>query len=148
MADKTWQEIVALAEHYRAVGIVEHNLFNQPLLAYPWEHLTGLSTSGTHRLDIDTSIWFTAIEPSSGMTFKWSIHTEKREANGRSVYMIDEHLVVAVSGLIKDEVLNDVWHCYLRDVAEAVRSRANSAMEEVLAMYGASGTLEKLSGKF
>lgn len=88
--DWTYIEAIKQAEHIKAIGLDEVYLYGdgKPYGDYPWRWVTKVEDGGTHRLDISTSIWFIAKDPS-GILFRWNFDLEPRSANGSGMYHID-----------------------------------------------------------
>ena len=81
---ETWQEHVALAEHYLAIGQDEIYLSDTddlPLTTFPWEFVTSIEKGSTFRHGVDVSKWFRAVHPC-GLRFRWCLDLEVRDANG------------------------------------------------------------------
>lgn len=81
----TWQECVALAPHFLAIRREEIYLYQGQ--DAPWEYATSLRAGGSHRLDMDTAVQFTAAHPC-GLTFRWTLDLETREADSKGYYSI------------------------------------------------------------
>jgi hypothetical protein len=118
--DKDWREVVEQAEHYLAIG--EPQVYLHGCTDYPWEYVTRLEPGGSHRLDMDTSVWFTAEHPS-GLSLRWTFDMEPRSANGSGSYHIDTDGVRAVLRALPTEA-RGLFRAYLRTCADKVQAKA------------------------
>lgn len=55
----------------------------------PWHLVTDCKPGGSHRMELDTNVWFLAKNPSNGLEFRWSFDIEPYSANGTGSYAID-----------------------------------------------------------
>lgn len=85
--DWNYKEAIQKAHALHEIGQVEVYLSEKTDL--PWHLVTKCEPGGSHRLDIDTDVWFYAYDPSVELTFRWSFDIEPRSANGKGVYQID-----------------------------------------------------------
>ena len=85
-ARKTWQDYVALAPHYLAIGSTEIILDRGG--DKPWPIVDGVERGGIQRLDIFRDVRFTA-RHECGLTFTWWEDLEKSGSSGSSQYHID-----------------------------------------------------------
>jgi hypothetical protein len=88
---ETWQQHVALAEHYLAIGQDEIYLSDTddlPLAIFPWEFVTSIEKGSTFRHGVDVSKWFRAVHPC-GLRFRWCLDLEVRDANGTGTLKFD-----------------------------------------------------------
>lgn len=123
MSGVDWHKAVEQAAHYLAVGQAELYLDSQQALdTYPWEWAARVRTGGTHRLDIDTNVWFMAEHPS-GLTFSWSFDLEPYSANGKGSYEIDADACRRVLALLPLAV-RGAFRTYLADCAGKVAAKA------------------------
>lgn len=81
-----WTERVKQAELYLKLGQKRHYIYSQGN-DYPWEFASKVEGGGSHRLDISTSLRFTAEHPS-GLEFSWCFDIEADSANGKGHYDI------------------------------------------------------------
>ena len=91
MTEINWHEAVAKADLYKLIGQNEIHLYHdlgEGEWDRPWEYVTEVRPGGSHRLDIDTSVWFTATHPS-GLSIRWTFDIEPHTANGSGTYHID-----------------------------------------------------------
>lgn len=76
-SNKTWQERVALVEHYKAIGWLDHYL-DEPedgIDGYPWAYAEVSDRGSSARYDVSTDVRITATHPC-GLTFRWFIYIE------------------------------------------------------------------------
>lgn len=87
---KTWQERVALVEHYLAVGFTSHFLDVPPigLEGYPWAYAVSVDGGGMYRYNVPISLHVRA-EHSSGLSFRWFVDIEPRMADGVNRLKLD-----------------------------------------------------------
>lgn len=124
MSEKTWQEMVKLAEHYKAIGSTDLYLFRDvDNTARPWAYVTQVKPGSTHRLDMSTSIDFIAQHPS-GLQFRWSVEIEDRDANGSGHYKVNMALLERVMTWLP-EAVRPQYRDYLETCARAVNASAD-----------------------
>lgn len=144
MKAKSWKDIDAQAEHYKAIGQTEIYLSRYDgCEEYPWEFVTKCEGGSSHRLDISTDINFYAKVPS-GLMFRWFHDIEPRSANGSGSYHIDTLGIKAIFPLIPRVALASLKE-YLADCATKVRARADEQNEYIMKQYGMAAELEALS---
>jgi hypothetical protein len=80
----TYAEAVAKADHLIALG--ETEVFIEPEGA-PWHNVTSVKSGAGYRFNGPTGVWI--IAQDAGLTFKWSVDFEGRDANGRGVSLFD-----------------------------------------------------------
>ncbi len=80
----TYTEAVAKADHLIALGETEVFIEDE---GAPWHKVTGIKGGGGYRFNGPTGIW--VIAQDAGLTFKWSVDFEGRDANGRGVSLFD-----------------------------------------------------------
>ena len=83
--DWSLKDVERNAEHIKALGLVEIYLSQGDM---PWELATTYRPGGSHRPDIDTSVWFEGKSPS-GIPLRWSFDIESRDANGKGYYKVN-----------------------------------------------------------
>ena len=84
--DWSYQEVKDKANSIKNLGLGEVYLSKGE---YPWELATSCEPGGSHRLGIDTSVWFRATDPETGIPLRWSFDIEPRSANGKGTYRIN-----------------------------------------------------------
>lgn len=119
--EKPWTQIVEEAAHYKAIGVTEIYLGTREDV--PWEYARFCDEGGTHRLDIYTSVTFTADHPC-GITFKWFFDIEDRKASGSFRYMIDVPGCRRVLAMLPKKARAS-FQKYLATAAEAVQKKAD-----------------------
>jgi hypothetical protein len=119
MNDK-WKEAVKKARHYLAVG--QHEIYLSDSDEKPWALAIRCEPGGTHRLDINTDVWFYA-QHSSGLQFRWSFDIEPRSANGTGSYDIDVNAIQNVLYKLPPKVQLQFKN-YLMTCIEAVENKA------------------------
>lgn len=83
----SWKDHAKKAKAYATVGTKEIYLTDDD--EKPWEHATSCEPGSSHRLGINTSVWFRAKDPKSGLTFRWTFDIEPYTANGKGHYEVD-----------------------------------------------------------
>lgn len=127
MREEDYCRVLQNASHYRALGISEVYL-DSSSSAFPWQYVTSVEEGGSHRLDINTSVWFRAKEPTSGITFRWTFDIEPYSANGSGSYHIDVGSCKRVLALLPPEG-RVLFREYLAKCAAAVKSKGDEWME-------------------
>jgi hypothetical protein len=127
MRDQPWREVVQQAEHYLAIGQTEIFIDTASFSDLPWEFVTTLRPGGTHRLDMDTSVWVAADHPS-GLTLRWSFDIERRSADGKGYYEIDTETVRLVMWALQPTA-RPQFREYLLDCANKVAAKAHEWRE-------------------
>ena len=142
--DINWREAVKIAEHYLAIGQSEVYLGGDNTTDYPWDFCISVEPGGSHRLDIDTSVWFRGSHPS-GLEFRWSFHIEPHSANGTGSYQIDTVGCERVIGLLPDRRVRLDFREYLARCAVSVREHAEKQAAYVTRQLGDAAVLERLA---
>lgn len=88
----------------------------------PWEHVVKVDPGGGRRLDMDTSIWFTAEDPKTKIRFRWSFEIEERSANGKGHYQIAVESCKAVFGKLNGKAKKQLAD-HFKACAEKVRAK-------------------------
>ena len=81
----SYQDAIDKAEHLLAVG--QDLVFLDREDTPPWDKADSVEKGCGYRLDIPTGCY--VIAHAAGLTFKWSIEFEKRDANGRGISVFD-----------------------------------------------------------
>lgn len=140
--EKTWKELVKLAPKYIELGQIEHYLSRDDK-DYPWEFVTNCESGGSHRLDMDTSVWFYADHPS-GLKFRWSFEIEFNQANGKGYYMIDvDGCASALTSLSSHG--KSLFKAYLKRCAKTVSDQGDKYEEALKSQRKTAAALERLS---
>lgn len=133
---KPWQEYVKQADHYQAIGETRIHLYGDA--EKPWQYATGCEPGGSHRLDISTSVRFTAAK--NGLEFSWSYDIEPSSANGKGDYHIDIEGIQRVLAKLPMKTATDFVN-YLKSCADAVEKRADEYQESAKRQYGTASAL-------
>jgi hypothetical protein len=122
MMNKDWsyEEVQKKADAIRAIGLDEVYLSYGEM---PWHLATRMTGGGSHRLDINTSVWFYGIDPKSGIPLRWSFDIEPSSANGSGVYHIDINGCQRVTKLLHGTAKAQ-FQRYLRTCAQSVAKQA------------------------
>lgn len=80
-----YRECLKKADAYKSIGQLRIYLYDGSV--FPWEHVSKCEPGGSHRMDIDTSVRFSAF--IDGLEFSWSWDIEERSANGKGHYEIN-----------------------------------------------------------
>lgn len=124
-AERSWKEHVRLAKHYRALGQAGVYLSGgDDETDRPWHLVTNVRPGGTHRLDMDTSIWFEATDPKSGLGFRWTVEIEDRDANGHGYYKINTKRLRRILAVLPPSGRMALQK-YLADAARKVKAKGD-----------------------
>ena len=88
MNDITVTKALANVDALKAIGQTRIFLYRSDETAGLWPHVVSVRPGGSHRLDVPTSVRFTADHPS-GLRFEWIFDIEPSSANGTDSYQID-----------------------------------------------------------
>jgi hypothetical protein len=116
----TYEQVKKKAQHFKALGQKEIYLSLEP---YPWSLVTDLKEGGTHRMDINTSIWFYATDPDNGLKLIWSFDIENRNANGKGYYEINQSECCRIMKLLPEKVKTK-FKQYLMDCVKVIEKNA------------------------
>jgi len=105
--------------------------------------VTECEPGGSHRLDIDTDVWFRASHPS-GLKFRWTFEIERDGANGRGHYMIDVDGCQSVLSALKGDARKQ-FQKYLKDCAAAVKTKADEWKKVTDDQYKTAADLDRAS---
>lgn len=139
---QSWKGLAEKAEHYLAIGQSEIYL-DSSAPDYPWQFVVKVEPGGSHRLDIATSVWFTA-QHESGLSFRWTFEIEPMSANGKGSYEIDAEACRAVFVKLPPEAAKS-FAAYLADCAVKVKSRADEYQAIATRQYQDAMILNQLS---
>jgi hypothetical protein len=84
MHDMTYEQALKHSEHLIALGQTTVYLRDGN---YPWMIASDVEAGGSYRFSGPTGVYI--IAKVQGLTFKWSVDFEKREANGHGYSMFD-----------------------------------------------------------
>ena len=84
MRDMNYADAVKNAEHLKAIGQTTVYLYKPD---FPWAKAVDVEEGGSIRLSGPTGFYVLAKE--NGLTFKWPVDFEGRDANGRGVSMFE-----------------------------------------------------------
>lgn len=118
----TYKEALEKVAHLKAIG--ETSIWLPDKSEKPWEYVTKCEPGGSHRLDIDTSVWFEAVEPKTQLHFRWSFDIEPYSANGKGSYEIDADSCRDVLQRLKGNS-RKIFKDYLSACAFKVREKAH-----------------------
>jgi hypothetical protein len=116
----TYEEVEEKAEAIKAIGL--DVIYLSKGGEKPWHLATHCEAGGSHRLDIDTSVWFYATS-LSGIPLRWSFDIEPPSANGKGSYEIDIAGCRNVLAKLKEPCLSE-FRDYLSTCAKAVEKKA------------------------
>ncbi len=88
MPDIKYRDAIKQAASLKKLGMTELYLMDDGE-EKPWGDVVKAEPGESHRLGMNTSIWFTAEDPKTKLRFCWSFDIEKRSANGKGHYEID-----------------------------------------------------------
>lgn len=148
MADKgrSVEQIVADAEHYKALGMTDVPLgYDRDPYTYPWSLVSRMRSAGSHRLEMVTSIRFEADHPC-GLTLTWWIDTEERDANGQGYYKVRVDLLRYILGQLPEAVREDM-RAYLRAGAAAVQKKGEEWSQVARDQMGLAADLRNAAGE-
>lgn len=83
----TYKEAISKADSLKALGVREVYLERDKEL--PWHLATRCEPGGSHRMEIDTNVWFYGVDKQTGLEFRWSFDIEPYSANGKGHYEIN-----------------------------------------------------------
>lgn len=143
MSDPNWRDVVKLAEHYDAIGHTDIFLSDKKSEDYPWEFCTGVEPGSTYRLDCVTSISFRAEHPC-GLSFRWYVDLEDRDANGKSHFSIDTARLSRTMTRLPEKARPSLAK-YLLDSADKVEARAKEYQDAAIQQFGGAQVLRNLA---
>lgn len=142
MRDMTYKEALKAVKHLKAIG--ETSIWLRGDSEKPWQHVTKVEGGGSHRLDMNTSIWFEAVEPKTGLSFRWRFEIEPMEANGKGHYEINATACRAVMGKLEGKA-RKMFSDYLATCAAKVRSKGEEWKRITDRQFRDAETLEQLA---
>lgn len=87
----TWQDKVKLVEHYKAIDMMEHSLWQEAESDKPWEFVTEIDRHDYHNFDGNNTVSFIADHPC-GLRFRWYMNiinfmdnNERRAVNTKEI---------------------------------------------------------------
>ena len=122
--DWSYQEVEEKAEAIKQLDYDEIYLGDGEK---PWHLATHCQAGGRHRLDIDTSVWFSGTS-LSGIPLRWSFDIEPYSANGKGYYEIDIKGCRNVLARLKEPCRSE-FRDYLNNCAQAVEKNAKEYAE-------------------
>jgi hypothetical protein len=143
--DGSYKETIGLAKHYKAIGQTKIYISSDSA-EKPWHLVTGCEPGGSHRLDINTSVRFTAVDPDTGLEFNWSFDIEPHEANGTGSYQIDAKACMDVLAKLP-KIAAKQFKAYLAECATKVAERGDEYFKLYRRQHADADTLRKLSGE-
>ena len=123
----SYEEVKEKAEAIKAIGYDEVYLSEGE---YPWEIADECGGGGSHRLDIETRVWFYATDPDSGIKLRWSFDIESRSADGEGTYYIDVDGCREVMNKLKGKAQTQ-FREYLFDCAGKLQNHVDELYEHI-----------------
>lgn len=120
MRDLTFTEAIEKADALKTIGCREIYLNKGDL---PWHIADSCEPGGTHRLDMDTSVWFSGRDAETGLRFRWSFDIEPHSANGKGSYEIDTESCLRVMRELNDGCRQE-FRNYLLECSKKVKEKA------------------------
>jgi hypothetical protein len=121
MPELTYKQAIAKADSLRDIGQTRIYLSHKET-DFPWQYVTDVKEGGSHRLEMSTSVRFTAKCPDSGLEFNWSFDIEPPTADGKGYYQIDTAACQQVTQQLKGPALMK-WRNYLSSSSAKVRAK-------------------------
>jgi len=122
LEERNWEELAAMAEDLKKVGMTRLYLHGRAGQSLPWSIASECEPGGSHRLDISTSVRFSALH--KGITFVWSFDLEKQSANGKGYYEIDRDGLAQVFAKLPANMRLKFAE-YLADCAEKIHAKGD-----------------------
>ena len=138
----TYQDAVDKTDALHALGETEIYLHSGN---YPWELVTRCEKGGSHRLDINTSVWFTAYNPDVKLYFKWSFDIEERSAS-KGTYFINVEACEKVLALLNKDARKE-FQQYLLECAVQVDKSCKELHAHVTREMKTVSILNRLGSK-
>lgn len=140
MRDMTYSEATRKAQSLKDVGMTNIYLSG----GYPWHLVTDCEPGGSHRMEIATSVRFSAHDPATGLDFNWCFDIEPRSANGSGGYHIDtEGCQRVLAQLPSDAKVS--FRNYLADCALKVKDKGDEWMQCATRQLAAAAILRDLA---
>ena len=117
--DWSYEEVEQKADAIELIGLGDIFLSEGEM---PWQLADSCESGGSHRIDIDTNVWFRGVS-ESGIPIRWSFDIEPRSANGKGTYEINVEGCHEVLAKLKEPCRSQFQH-YLNDCANAVEKQA------------------------
>jgi len=83
-----WAQAIKLAKHYKAIGQTDIYL-DRDSEEKPWSFVTAANPGGAIRMGSQISCEFRAAHAPSGLSFRWYVDLEPRDADGSGELQID-----------------------------------------------------------
>jgi hypothetical protein len=119
----TYPEAIAKADALKSIGCTSLYLMRDQG-EKPWAFVTKVEPGCSHRLEIATSVSFTAIEPTTGLEFRWSEDIEDQSANGKGSYEIAAQHCRAIMSKLAGQP-RAMFAAYLSECARKVHEKGN-----------------------
>ncbi len=125
----TLSDAIKNAEHHLAIGNHEIYLSEEP---YPWIYVNDVTEGGVHRMDCTTSVYVYAAHPC-GITFRWNVNLEKKDANGKGFYCIDTETITITRHRLANTSAYALrkYDAYLHDCASKIEEKAEELTEYI-----------------
>jgi len=140
--DWSYEEAKAKAKELKSLGEEEIYLNKPP---YPWNLTTKLTSGGSHRLDINTSVWFYGRDDALDLEFRWSFDIEPHSANGKGTYSVEVESCLATMKLLPIHVKKQ-FQDYLTECANAIEKHAEELSGYAGKEYVTANLLKQASG--
>ncbi len=131
--DWSYKEVLDKADAIKQMGLDEVFLNKG---AMPYHVATGCKSGGSHRIGMDTSVWFYAASEDLPCTLRWSFDLEPREANGKGTYFIDIEGIRRVLALLPLPVAVE-FRAFLKAQTDAIEGHAKELSEAASREYAA-----------
>lgn len=118
--DADYKKVVAMADHYKAIGETKVFLYRGD--DAPWEHVTSVDDGCLVRLGTTMDVRFTATHPC-GIEFSWHLDLENRDANGSGQFDFNIKAIRAAMRKLPDAPAKK-FAAALKTRANALRKRA------------------------
>ena len=138
----TFEEHLLALKHYKALKYDTVHL-DRDAPDLPWDRVTKVSTGGTHRLDMETTLRFEYAHPD-GVTFSWWTDVELRGANGTGSYQIEVARLAHILAVLPSHSAEQLRE-YLATSAEAVQAKGDEYMTIAQRQYGDAEALRGIA---
>lgn len=119
------QDVLALSEHYIAIGDLKHYFHDEPI---PWERVSEVRTGGLYRNGIPVSWDFVVWE--GPMEFIFSMDIEPPSANGTAGYALDTAAIGEAVKKLPPDVARD-WSSQMATYAAKRRRELEDNKEYI-----------------
>ncbi len=137
-----YQDILAKAEHYIAIGYTEINLWDGDDDDRPWDLVNNVIKGSLTRCEVEVSLHFKALHPC-GLLFAWIEHIEPCDANGTGYLQPDIDRLVTILAQIP-EAARPSMHAALRSVASKMGEQATEQQKFATRMRKAADSMGEI----